>query len=171
MGRYIPVIIFIGLAYFFWRGLSLEPHVLQSVQLGRALPAFSIPVLGKENTLFTPAQLRGRPYLLNVWASWCESCQEEQVFLLELARRGIPIYGLNYKDNRNDALKWLHEWGNPFRMIGADRAGKVGIDLGVYGAPETFLIDAQGVIRQRHVGVLDQQSWEKEFLPRMKNEN
>ncbi len=169
--RCIPLLFFALLAFFLWRGLSLDPHKIPSVQIGRALPAFSIPsLIGTEKT-FSSATLRGHYYLLNVWASWCSACIEEQVFLLQLAREGIPLYGINYKDNPQKAKQWLEEWGNPFQRIGVDKKGLVAIDLGVYGAPETFLIDKRGVIVYRHVGVLDEASWKNEFLPRIPHEN
>lgn len=169
--RLIPLFFFAGLSFFLWRGLSLEPQKLPSVQIGQMLPYFSIPILGSSSQKLTSRSLRNQVFLLNVWASWCSACVEEQVFLLQLAREGIPIYGLNYKDASTSAQKWLHEWGNPFRQVGVDRKGKVAIDLGVYGAPETFLIDAQGIIRLRHVGILDEKTWKHDFLPYFKHED
>ena len=163
--RILPLVLFAGLAFFLWRGLSLDPKKLPSAQIGRVLPSFSIPVLGENGKLVQSSELIGHYFLLNVWASWCSACIEEQVFLLQLSHKGIPIYGLNYKDDPEQAQKWLAEWGNPFQRIGVDKTGKVGIDLGVYGAPETFLIDEKGIIRFRHVGVLDAKSWNNEFLP------
>ncbi|STX28394.1 cytochrome c biogenesis protein CcmG, thiol-disulfide interchange protein DsbE [Legionella beliardensis] len=165
--RVVPLILFATLAIFLGRGLFLEPQKLPSAQLGQALPAFKLPVLGAENKTFADSDLYGDVSILNVWASWCTACSEEQVFLLRLADVGVPIFGLNYKDNPENAKKWLAEWGNPYKKIGTDTGGKVAIDLGVYGAPETFLIDKQGKIRFRHVGVLDEKVWMDEFLPRI----
>ena len=165
--RLLPFLIFSALVFFFWRGLSLDPRKLPSVQLGQSLPDFRLPSLADVNQSFTPASLRGQVSLLNVWASWCAACVDEQDFLMKLAAQGVPLYGLNYKDRPEEAKAWLREWGNPYRRIGSDTAGKVAIDLGVYGAPETFLVDAQGVIRFRHVGVLDEASWKRDFLPRI----
>lgn len=159
-----PFIIFIVLALFLWRGLSLEPQTLPSVQVGKSLPDFQLPMLGKEQ-VFTSLLLKGQIALLNVWASWCSACKEEQVFLMQLSQENIPIYGLNYKDTTEEAKRWLGEWGNPYRAIAEDKEGKVAIDLGVYGTPESFLIDKKGVIRYRHVGVLTQTVWQNEFLP------
>ncbi|CDZ78920.1 Cytochrome c biogenesis protein CcmG [Legionella massiliensis] len=164
--RLIPLAIFTLLVFFFWRGLSLEPQKLPSVQLGKSLPDFQLPMLGDEKH-FTPQAMRGQVALLNVWASWCAACVEEQVFLMRLARESVPIYGLNYKDDTDNAARWLNEWGNPYQAIGEDKEGKVAIDLGVYGAPETFLIDKKGIIRYRHVGILDEETWKTEFLPRI----
>ncbi|QRN03450.1 DsbE family thiol:disulfide interchange protein [Legionella sp. MW5194] len=166
--RLLPFFIFVVLVLFFWRGLSLDPQKLPSSKLDHPLPVFKLPVLGHENEIMTSDRLTGQVSLLNVWASWCAACVEEQVFLLQLAKEGVPLYGLNYKDTSDQALKWLAEWGNPYRLIAEDAKGKVAIDLGVYGAPETFLIDRKGIIRYRHAGILDEANWKKEFLPRIK---
>lgn len=166
--RIIPFIVFTLLVIFFWRGLSLDPHHLPSAQLGKPLPAFQLPVLGNQQEILTASTLKGQVALLNVWASWCAACTEEQFFLLQLAREGVAIYGLNYKDKADDASTWLAEWGNPYKAVGSDLSGKVAIDLGVYGAPETFLVDKAGVIRYRHVGVLNASIWQQEFLPLIK---
>ncbi|WP_133127176.1 DsbE family thiol:disulfide interchange protein [Legionella nagasakiensis] len=162
-----PLLVFILLVCFFWRGLSLDPQDLPSAQIGKAVPYFQLPSLDGHHKPFTPESLQGKVVLLNVWASWCSACSEEQVFLLRLAREGVPLYGLNYKDNPKDAAQWLSEWGNPYKKIGSDLDGKVAINLGVYGAPETFLIDSGGVIRYRHAGPLNARVWEQEFLPRI----
>ncbi len=170
--RMIPLVLFSLLIVFFWRGLSLDPHHLPSVKLGQVLPAFSLPVipLSSQQTtpqVLTPAMMLGKPSLLNVWASWCEACTEEQVVLMDLARQGVVIYGFNYKDNISDATNWLKEWGNPYQLVGSDLNGQVAIDLGVYGAPETFLIDGAGVIQYRHTGIMTKDVWLNEFLPRL----
>ena len=166
--RVIPLFLFALLVIFFWRGLSLDPQHLPSVKMGKSLPTFELPTLGDNHSeKFTSTNMKGRVVLLNVWASWCAACTEEQVFLMELARQGVVIYGLNYKDSMNDAKHWLSEWGNPYKMTGSDLRGQVAIDLGVYGAPETFLIDKAGVIQYRHAGILTEEVWRQEFLPRM----
>lgn len=166
--RAVPIIFFVLLSLFLWRGLSLDPHNLPSVQLGKSVPVFTLPQLQQSDASFSSTQLQGQVALLNVWASWCEACVEEQVFMLQLAREGVPIYGLNYKDKSVDALQWLVQWGNPYKMIAQDANGKVAIDLGVYGAPETFVIDKKGIIRYRHVGIMNQAAWLKDILPLMK---
>jgi cytochrome c biogenesis protein CcmG/thiol:disulfide interchange protein DsbE len=166
--RLVPIILFLVLCVFLWRGLSLDPHNLPSVQLGKELPTFSLPQLLNPKSSFSSAQLRNQVVLLNVWASWCEACVEEQVFMLQLAREGVPIYGLNYKDKAPDAQQWLMQWGNPYKLIVQDIEGTVAIDLGVYGAPETFIIDKKGIIRYRHVGIMSQDIWLKEIQPLMK---
>lgn len=166
--RKIPIILFVLLSVFLWRGLSLNPHDLPSAQLGKLVPDFNLPQLQNANSFFSSSQIRDQVVLLNVWASWCVACTEEQVFLLQLAREGVPIYGLNYKDNSEDALQWLAQWGNPYTLVVQDLHGKVAIDLGVYGAPETFIIDKKGIIRYRHAGIMNQELWQKEILPLMK---
>ena len=166
--RIIPFVVFTLLVTFFWRGLSLDPQNLPSAQLGKPLPPFRLPILGDDQLALTPIALHGQVVLLNVWASWCAACIDEQVFLLQLAHEGVVIYGLNYKDNPQDAKQWLAEWGNPYKMVGADVDGKVAIDLGVYGAPETFLVDKAGIIHYRHAGILNAMVWQQEFLPRIK---
>lgn len=166
--RILPFFLFIGLALFFWKGLSLDPQNLPSAQIGKRLPDFSLPQLGDPEQKVTPDSLKGQVALLNVWASWCAACIEEQVFMLQLAREAVPIYGLNYKDNTEEARRWLREWGNPYRLVAQDKEGKLAIDLGVYGAPETFLLDKEGRIRYRHVGILTEKDWQTDILPRIR---
>lgn len=162
--RLIPFFIFLILALLFWRGLELDPRRLPSVKIDQPLPTFELDSL--DGKPFSPALMKGHASLLNVWASWCMACVEEQGVLMQLAKEGVLIYGLNYKDTPEHAKEWLGEWGNPFQHIGEDVDGKVAIDMGVYGAPETFLIDKNGVIRYRHVGALTLSIWKNEFLPR-----
>lgn len=165
----LPLIVFVSLAFFFWRGLSLNPTMLPSAEIGRSVPNFKLPLLNKPETLFDSKTLQGKVVLLNVWASWCEACASEHQFLLDLAHDGVLIYGLNYKDNALKARNWLNELGgSPYQAVFMDEDGKVAIDLGVYGAPETFLLDRSGAIRYRYPGILDENVWEKEFLPRIK---
>ncbi|HRD69629.1 MAG TPA: DsbE family thiol:disulfide interchange protein [Legionella sp.] len=165
--RLIPVGLFFLLGIFLWRGLSLDPHNVPSVQIGRPVPDFTLPELQNPDSFINSGILKEQVALLNVWASWCEACVEEQVFMLQLARDGVPIYGLNYKDKTNDALQWLTQWGNPYKLIVQDSDGTAAIDLGVYGAPETFVIDKKGIIRYRHVGVMTQQIWTDKIAPLM----
>ena len=165
--RLAPLIFFIVLIGFLYRGLSLNPKELPSVEVGKALPSFELKSLTNDPS-FSPSTMRGRVSILNVWASWCPACTEEQSFLLDLKKQGFALYGLNYKDKRSAAKAWLDEWGDPYLAIGQDTKGLVAIDLGVYGAPETFLIDQKGMIVYRHVGVLNQAIWEQAFLPRIK---
>ena len=155
------------LCVLFWRGLSLDPRKLPSVQIGKLLPAFKLTSLQDESSVFVSADMQGQVALLNVWASWCASCVQEQGFLLQLAQQGVKIYGLNYKDDPMDAKQWLTAWGNPYVKTGMDRDGRVAIDLGVYGAPETFLVDQHGMIRYRHTGVLTKTVWKQVFMPQI----
>ena len=161
----IPVLFFITLIVFLWRGLSLDPRQLPSAQLGKPLPQLSLPSLDKGEQLLDLSSLSNGVFLLNVWASWCDACVDEQIFMMKLAQKGIPIYGLNYKDNAQDASSWLRQWGNPFKMVLQDTDGKAAIDLGVYGTPETFVIDKHQTIRYRHVGILNQDVWTKKIAP------
>jgi len=161
---FLPLILFGVLALFLMRGLELDPRALPSALIDRPMPAFELPLLGAEDTM-TQADLVGRPALVNVWATWCVSCRVEHPYLDTLAEAGIPIYGINYKDEDAAALRWLQDLGNPYVATIADREGSLGLDMGVYGAPETYLLDAGGVIRYRHVGVVDEQVWREVLQP------
>lgn len=161
--RLAPFFIFLALVVIFWRGLALDPHNLPSAKVGQPLPSFQLASF--DETKLSPKSMLGHVSLLNVWASWCMACADEQAVLMQLAKQGVFIYGLDYKDSMDNAKEWLNEWGNPYQQIGEDVDGKVAINLGVYGAPETFLIDKKGIIRYRHVGALTMAIWEKEFAP------
>ncbi|MCH9689633.1 MAG: DsbE family thiol:disulfide interchange protein [Gammaproteobacteria bacterium] len=162
----LPMCVFGLLAAFFWRGLSLNPAELPSARLDQKLPAFEVPVLGDKSRFFSADNIKGHPAILHVFASWCDVCTEEQVFLLTLADKGVPLYGLNYKDDPFDAMGWLQTWGNPYRLIGQDREGHAGMELGVYGTPETFLIDSNGFIRYRYVGIINAHIWDEILQPK-----
>ncbi len=161
---FLPLILFTILAMFLFRGLALDPKALPSALIDRPMPSFSLPQLGAQ-TLLSAADLRGEVALLNVWATWCVSCRVEHPYLGKLADEGVTIYGLNYKDDDAAAMQWLQQLGNPYRLNIADREGSLGLDLGVYGAPETYLLDAKGVIRYRHVGVIDERVWRESLEP------
>jgi len=161
---FLPLILFTLLAMALFRGLSLDPTAMPSALIDRPLPAFTLPALGDDSRL-SQANLQGQVALLNVWATWCVSCRVEHPYLKQLADQGIPIFGLNYKDDDQQALRWLSELGNPYRATIADREGTLGLDLGVYGAPETYLLDANGVVRYRHVGVVDEAVWRDTLEP------
>lgn len=164
--RFAPFYLFIVLLVLFFRGLELDPRHLPSTKIGQPLPEFTLNSLSDKP--FVSGSLKGQVSLLNVWASWCLSCADEQNVLMKLASNGVVIDGLNYKDTADNANQWLAEWGNPYRQVGEDVDGKVGLNLGVYGAPETFLIDQKGIIRYRHVGPLTLAIWEKEFVSRIR---
>lgn len=145
-----------------------SPREIPSPLIGKPLPRFSLPSLDDPKRTVTTADLRGRVYLLNVWASWCVACREEHPLLVALAReQHVPIIGLNYKDERKDALGWLRDFGNPYEMSISDHSGRVGIDLGVYGVPETFLIDKAGIIRKKQIGPITEEAWSEKLLPMM----
>jgi cytochrome c biogenesis protein CcmG, thiol:disulfide interchange protein DsbE len=158
--RFVPVLIFFTLAGLFFKGLSLNAREVPSVMIGHKVPHLILPRLDS-GALQSFEPIKGKISLINVWASWCEVCNEEQNFLMELAQKGVLIYGLNYKDDPVAAKAWLLRWGNPYQWNVSDQAGRAAIELGVYGAPETFLIDEQGVIRYRHAGALTSEVWQK----------
>jgi len=164
----IPIALFVVLGGLLAYGLKLDPRKIPSPLIDKPLPAFALPVLSDPKRIVGPNDLRGRVYLLNVWASWCVACRQEHPLLNELAKSGeVTIIGLNYKDERNDALAWLGALGNPYEMSLADRDGRVGIELGVYGVPETFLIDAAGMIRYKHIGPLTAEALRTIVLPKV----
>jgi cytochrome c biogenesis protein CcmG/thiol:disulfide interchange protein DsbE len=161
---FAPLMLFAVLAIFLFRGLGLDPSEMPSALIDRPLPDFRLPRLGEAGML-SAADMKGQAGLPNVWATWCPSCRVEHPYLLQLAEGGVPIYGLNYKDDDSAALRWLDELGNPYRFNIADREGTLGLDLGVYGAPETYLLDAAGIVRYRHVGVVDEVVWQTLLQP------
>ena len=162
----IPLAIFIVLVGFLAAGLGLNPREVPSPLVGKPAPAFELPVLQQPDKRFMPADMRGQVWLLNVWASWCVSCRDEHPLLVALARqRELPILGLNYKDKGEDASAWLKRFGDPYRLSVVDADGRIGIDYGVYGVPETYLIDAQGVIRYKQIGPLTAEIVEGKLLP------
>ena len=161
---FIPLGLFLVLVGFLLRGLQLDPQALPSALIDKPLPEFRLPALGREDTL-TRASVTGEVALFNVWATWCVSCRVEHPFLTRLAASGVPIYGINYKDEDSEALAWLAELGDPYRVSIVDAEGSLGLDLGVYGAPETYVVDGNGVIRYRHVGVVDERVWTQTLEP------
>ncbi len=167
MIRYLlPLGIFIALVAVFAVGLTLDPKRVPSPLIDRKAPAFSLPKVSQPEALLSDTDLRGQASLLNVWASWCVACRTEHPFLMQLAREGdIPLYGLDYKDKRQDALRWLEQFGDPYLASAFDETGEVGIDWGVYGVPETFVLDQSGVIRHKHIGPITAEIWEKEIAP------
>ncbi len=167
MIRYaIPLAIFLGLVAFLAIGLGRDPREIPSPLINRPAPQFQLPQLHQPSKSFAAADMRGKVWLLNVWASWCFSCREEHPLLLKFARSGaIPLYGLNTKDKRADATAWLEELGDPYVLSASDLDGRVSIDFGVYGAPETFLIDRDGVIRFKYVGPLTQELLDSKIIP------
>ena len=167
MGRYlIPLGLFIILVVFLAIGLGRDPHEVPSPLINKPAPAFNLPQLKAPTKTFSAEEMRGKVWIMNVWASWCITCRDEHPLLLEYARSGVvPIYGLNYKDNREDALSWLAELGDPYVLSASDLDGRVAIDYGVYGAPETYLIDRNGTIRFKQIGPVTPDVWSQTILP------
>lgn len=167
MNRFaIPLAVFIVLVAFLAIGLGHDPHEVPSPLINTPAPAFQLAQLHESTKTFSAQEMHGKVWLLNVWASWCVSCREEHAILLELSRSGVlPVYGLNYKDKRDDAISWLRELGDPYILSAADTEGRVAIDYGVYGAPETYLIDRNGIIRFKQVGPLTPDILRQKVLP------
>lgn len=162
----VPLALFAVLAAFLYRGLSLDPKLVPSPLIGKPAPSFSLPKLKDPDATLSNADLRGKVWVMNIWATWCSACRAEHEVLLRLAQGGkISIYGLNYKDNRPAAIQWLQRLGDPYVANAFDEHGRVGIDWGVYGAPETFIIDKQGIIRYKHIGPLTIDVVNNEILP------
>jgi cytochrome c biogenesis protein CcmG, thiol:disulfide interchange protein DsbE len=162
----LPFALFVVLAIFLAIGLRLNPKEIPSPLLGKPAPAFALPVLSTPDTTLQTKELLGQVWLLNVWASWCVSCRDEHPMLLQLAEQKIaPLIGLNYKDESLAAKQWLLAHGNPYSVSVMDSDGRTGIDYGVYGVPETFVIDKHGVIRYKHIGPVNPGEIESLFLP------
>lgn len=159
----LPLAIFLIVAVFLYRGLFLDPSELPSALIGKPMPAFSLPSVEDPQRLISDADLKGKAALVNVWATWCVACKVEHPVLNKLAAQGVVIYGVNYKDENAEAQKWLREFHDPYKLNIRDEQGSLGLDLGVYGAPETFFIDKQGVIRHKFVGVISEQVWREQL--------
>jgi cytochrome c biogenesis protein CcmG/thiol:disulfide interchange protein DsbE len=171
MNRFvIPAIVFVALAAVLFVGVVHSPDksTMQSALLGKPAPQFSLPVLGDDAHKVSSADLAGRPWVLNVWGSWCPECVVEHPMLLEIAReKRVPLVGLNWRDDTGEAIRWIEKYGNPYSVIIVDQEGRTAIDFGVYGAPETFFIDAEGLVQYRHVGAMTREVWEREFVSRL----
>ncbi len=162
----LPVVVFAVIAWFLLAGLDRNPREIPSPLIGKAAPEFSLPVTHELARTWSPDSLRGKVWLLNVWGSWCAACQIEHPVLNDLARSGeIPIVGLAWKDMPENSIAWLRRFGNPYSVVISDVQGRVGIDYGVYGAPETFLIDGAGIIRFKHVGPVTPELLQTKVLP------
>ncbi len=164
--KLLPLLIFFALVGFLAKGLTLDPGQLPSPLVDKPVPVFSLPTFSPEQGDFSATDLAGEVWLLNVWSSWCGPCIQEHPLIVDLAKtQDIPIVGLNYKDSATDSQAWLTRYGNPFYRVLADRDGRVGIDWGVYGVPETFVIDGEGRVRYKHVGPLTEEALDKTVVP------
>lgn len=162
----LPLIVFFGLTFFLWEGLAINPTFLSSTLINRPAPEFNVGSLQNPNVQLSNKIFLGHVSMLNVWASWCSTCANEYPILLQIHQQNsIPIYGLDYKDNRQAALAVLNKFGNPYKAIGFDQSGNVAIDWGVYGTPETFVIDKQGIVRYKLVGGITMNIWRGKILP------
>ncbi|MFP8781333.1 DsbE family thiol:disulfide interchange protein [Hydrogenophaga sp. RWCD_12] len=163
---FLPLAAFVALAAVLGVGLQLNPREVPSPFIDKPAPAFSLPRLHQPEQSLAAADLKGQVWLLNVWASWCVACRVEHPVMVEMAKqKAVPIYGLNYKDDRRNALEWLRQFGDPYTASLSDRDGRVGIDYGVYGVPETFVIDKAGIVRHKHIGPVTQEVWDTELMP------
>jgi cytochrome c biogenesis protein CcmG, thiol:disulfide interchange protein DsbE len=166
MMRFWPFVVFVILAIFLYVGLSLNPHEVPSPLINKPAPAFTLPQLHEPSKTFSSQDMKGQVWMLNVWASWCVSCREEHPVLMSLSRKNIvPVYGLDYKDKNADGEAWLRNGGNPYTLVATDADGRVGIDYGVYGVPETYVIDKQGVIRYKQIGAITHENLQNKILP------
>jgi cytochrome c biogenesis protein CcmG/thiol:disulfide interchange protein DsbE len=160
---FVPLVVFAILSLFLLKGLDRDPTELPSALVGKSFPSFTLPSLADNQRLLTEHDFGSKVVLVNVWATWCFACRIEHPMLNQLAAQGVGIVGLNYKDQNDKALQWLEQKGNPYLFNIVDAQGVLGFDLGVTGAPETFLVDANGVVRYRRVGVVDQRVWDDEI--------
>jgi len=168
----IPLAIFIAMLVFLGVGLKLDPREVPSPLIDKPAPLFNLQTLDTPSRLLSPRDMRGQVWLLNVWASWCSGCREEHPVLVELAKtRAVPIYGLDYKDQPDDARRWLENFGNPYTAVVSDLDGRTGIEFGVYGVPETFVIDKAGVIRYKQIGPITPKVLQETILPLVKKLN
>ncbi len=171
MNRFIlPLGVFALLAVVLAIGIKHSPQkgIIPSALIGKAAPQFTLPVLTDTSRTFSSSELKGRWYVFNVWGTWCVECRAEHTALLEIRKLGqVPLIGLDWKDDDPQALQWLSELGNPYEVVAADREGRTAIDWGVYGAPETFLVDPQGIVVYKYVGPLTLEAWQTEFVPRL----
>jgi len=171
IGRLLPVVLFLALGVLLAVGLKIADHKTEipSPLIGKKMPAFTLPVLGQGDKTVSSQDLLGKPFLLNVWASWCPTCRYEHPVITQLAETGIVrVIGLNYRDEADDAQQWLRRFGNPYEFSLADKSGRVGIDFGVYAAPESFLVDADGNVVFKQIGAMTDEVIEQEILPRVR---
>ncbi len=168
----LPLIVFMILVVFLGIGLTKDPRKLPSTFIGKAAPDFTLPLLHAQNKTFSPKSMLGKVWILNIWASWCVSCRAEHHVLNEMIQRhDVTLLGLNYKDQIVDARRWLKQYGDPYKLSVSDVEGLGGIEWGVYGVPETFIIDKNGIVRFKHTGPVTRSNVEEEIIPLIKNLN
>lgn len=167
----LPLILFVGIIIMFYSRLGKDTKVITNTSLNRPLPAFSLPLVNNTQQKASVVDMPKKPYLLNIWASWCVTCKVEHPFLLQMAKQGIPIVGVNYKDELPDALAYLNAHQDPFAINLQDKEGNLGIDLGLTGVPESFVVDGKGNIRQHILGEINQERFDKQVLPCMNELN
>jgi cytochrome c biogenesis protein CcmG, thiol:disulfide interchange protein DsbE len=166
--RIIPFVLFLIVVAFLGKGLFLDPHEVPSPLIGKPAPQFVAPTLENPTHNFTAAEMKGKVWLLNVWASWCGACRDEHPLLLNMSNQGLPLYGLDYKDTNVEAQNVLDQMGDPYIQTATDNNGKIGIDYGVYGVPETYVIDKAGVIRYKQIGPITPETLKDKILPLLK---
>ena len=164
----IPLVLFFVLVGFLGKGLFLDPREVPSPLIGKPAPAFEAPILGSPEKTFSTADMNGKVWLLNTWASWCAACRDEHPLLVEMKAHGIPLYGLAYKDTAEEASEVLATMGDPYIVTAMDDDGRIGIDYGVYGVPETYVIDKAGIIRYKQIGPITPDALRNKILPLLK---
>lgn len=166
MRRYlVPLIVFGAITLMLGVGLTLNTSQVKSPLVGKPAPEFQAPDLQSPKQSLRLDDIKGQVALINIWASWCTTCLQEQPYLMALSQQGVPIYGIDYKDERPKAKAWLNQYGNAYRAIGFDADGRIGLDWGVYGVPETYVLDRQGIIRHKYIGAITASSLHEELLP------
>ena len=167
---WLPLVLFAVLALLLGVGLRLNPREVPSPFIGKPAPAFTLPQLADPARTLSAAELKGQVWVLNVWASWCAPCRDEHALLVQLVKEqpSLLLVGLNYKDDPRNGAEWLRKLGDPYQNVAVDRDGRVGIDYGVYGVPETFIIDREGIVRLKHIGPLTPEVWTNDVLPLLK---
>ncbi len=161
----IPLLLFVAVACFFAVGLKLDSRLVPSPLIGKVAPVTELPLLSDATRTFNTGLMDGGSWVMNVWASWCVACRQEHDLLMKMESEGIPIIGLNYKDRPLEARRWLRDWGDPYLLTAVDQEGSEALDWGVYGVPETFVIDANGVVQYKHVGPITEEVIAEQIKP------
>lgn len=165
----LPLILFFVMVGFLAKGLFLDPHEVPSPLINKLAPSFVAPILGNSSEQFSTESMKGKVWLLNMWASWCAACREEHPLLIEMKQHGIPLYGLAYKDTDEESQAVIKKMGDPYLLTATDQSGKIGINYGVYGVPETYIIDQSGTIRYKQIGPITPEALRDKILPLLKS--